>query len=463
MDPLLSPRRPLVVVALLLAILVTACDAGRSPSRPAAAAAPTSTADRAAAAARAEQRLALKVHRLRVVAHPQGATLRIRRAGGAVRSGRTPFTGRLPGGHLVLTLTRPGRNTLTQPVLLDRDRSLELWMDPKGLLHHEVGVFTTGPNPKQVAFSPDGRQIWVSLLGGRGVQVFDARTRKLLDQVRLGEHGAVEVIFTADGRTVFASQMETASVFEIDRRTRKVRRQLLTKGNWSKVMALSPDERTLYVANWVSDDVSEIDLVSGKVRRLLPTVRTPRGLYLTPDGGRLFVAGYGDGEIQRIDLRTGASKVLLRTGGAMRHLVGDPQRGRLYADDMALGRAFVVDLASERVRRLATTDKMPNTIDLTPDGRVLYVSNRGKNGACYCAPGPEWGSVLAIDTASGRILDAMVGGNQTTGLDVSPDGRTLAFSDFLDNRVHLYTIPPYRTLARGGGGRALAHLEDLPK
>jgi YVTN family beta-propeller protein len=398
-----------------------------------------------------------------VVTHPAAASLRIRAAGGAVRSARTPFSGRLRGGHLVLTLSGAGRNPLTQAVLLDRDRSLELWLDPKGLLHHQVGMLTTGPNPKQVAFSPDGRELWVSLLGGHGVQVFDVRRRKLLDQIRLGEHGAVEVIFTADGSTVFASQMETASVFEIDRRSHKVRRQLHTKGNWSKVMALSPDERTLYVANWVSNDVSEIDLASGRVRRLLPTVRTPRGLYPTPDGRRLFVAGFDGGELQRIDLRTGASKVLLRTGGAMRHLVGDPGGGRLYADDMALGRAFVVDLASERVRRLAATDKMPNTIDLTPDGKVLYVSNRGRNGPCFCAPGPEWGSVLAIDAASGRVLDAMVGGNQTTGLDVSPDGRTLAFSDFLDNHVHLYTIPPYQTLAQGGGGRAVAHLRDLPK
>jgi YVTN family beta-propeller protein len=458
----MGQTRRMLPVAVLLTVLVTACDAGRPPSRLPTAAAPTSTADRTAATAQAEQRLAREVHRLQVVIHPREATLRIQTAAGTVRATHTPFTGRLPGGHLVLTLTRPGSNTLTQRVLLDRDRSLELWMDPRGLLHHQVGELTTGPNPKQVAFSPDGKELWVSLLGGHGVQVFDTRTRKLLDQIRLGEHGAVEVIFTADGRTVFASQMETASVFVIDRRTRKVRRRLLTKGTWSKVMALSPNERTLYVANWVSNDVSEIDLASGKVRRLLPTVRTPRGLYPTADGRTLFVAGYGDGEIQRIDLRTGASKVLLRTGGAMRHLVGDPQGGRLYADDMALGRVFVVDLASERVRRLATTDKMPNTIDLTPDGRVLYVSNRGKNGACYCAPGPEWGSVLAIDTASGRILDAIVGGNQTTGLDVSPDGRTLAFSDFLDNRVHLYTIPPYQTLAQGGG-RALAHLQDLPK
>jgi sugar lactone lactonase YvrE len=104
---------------------------------------------------------------------------------------------------------------------------------------------------------------------------------------------------------------------------------------------------------------------------------------------------------------------------------------------------------------------VPNTIDLNPDGRVLYVCNRGRNGANYYPPGPEWGSVLAIDT--GKVLDAMVAGNQTTGLDVSADGRLPAFSDFLDNRIHLYAVPAYQRLAAGGGGRAAAHRAELAK
>ena len=71
--------------------------------------------------------------------------------------------------------------------------------------------------------------------------------------------------------------------------------------------------------------------------------------------------------------------------------------------------------------------------------------------------------MLAIDTATGKILDAIVGGNQCTGLDVSPDGTLLAFSDFLDNTIRVYTIPDYETLAAGNGGRAVAHLKDIVK
>jgi len=478
----MSPgRRRRLTRSVLLLVLVLVVAAGALWLRDRAAPAPSAAAGRppaavrpgtaagadpAAAAADAERRLEERSWRLAVTTHPPGAQLSIRAVGqatGAARRARTPFNGTLRGGELELTVVRAGYNRLVQRVTLDRHRALDLWLDPPGLLHHKLAELRSGSNPKQVAFSPDGRELWVSLLGGHGVEVFDTRTMRKRKAIRLGQHGAVEVLFTGDGRTVYATQMETASVWEIDRASFRVRRQLATKGNWSKVMALSPDERTLYVANWVSSDISEIDLGKGRVRRLLKTVRTPRGLWPTPDGRRLYVAGFEDGELQRIDLATGKARTLLRTGGAMRHLVGDPEGRRLYADDMGTNQAFVVDLASERVRKLAATDNVPNTIDLTPDGRVLYVSNRGRNGSSYYLPGPEWGSVLAIDTASGKVLDAMVGGNQTTGLDVSADGRLLAFSDFLDNRIHVFAVPPYRELAAGGGGRAAAHRAELAK
>jgi DNA-binding beta-propeller fold protein YncE len=403
-------------------------------------------------------------HRVKIITHPAGARVRIQSENGLSRIDRTPFAAKVPEGEVTLILTHKGYNRLTEQVVVSRNRRIELWLDPKGLLHHKLGTFRTGAAPKQVAFSPDGEEIWVTLLGGDGVQVFDTETRRLLDNIDLGDYGAVEIIFSRDGSKVYASQMETASVFVIDAETRKVRRQLLTHSAWSKVMALSPNGKRLYVANWTGNNVTELSLSTGKVRRQIPTVATPRGLHVTRHGKRLFVAGFEGGEVQRINLVSGDSRILLRTGGAMRHLVSDPSRGLLYADDMATDEVYVIDLATERVRKLADTDHTPNTMDLGPDGRVLYVSNRGANHpVSYYLPGPEWGSVLAIDTSSGAILDAIVGGNQTTGLDVSSDGLMLAFSDFLDNRVTLFAIPSYEALEAGDGGRAVAHLEELQK
>ncbi|MEU4605537.1 YncE family protein [Kribbella sp. NPDC023972] len=335
--------------------------------------------------------------------------------------------------------------------------------DPAGQLVRSVNRYATGRAPKQVAFTPDGKELWATLLGGDGVAVHNAVSGAKLAGIRLGRHGgAVEVIFTRDGKTAFASQMETHTVWQIDVASRRVRRNLDVEGAWTKVLALSPDERTLYAANWISHDVSVIDLPSWRVRKVIPTVHTPRGLYPAPDGRTLYVAGYENGELARLDLRTGKQTTLLRTGGAMRHLVGDGRR--LYASDMGTASVYVVDLASGKARRLAKVDDHPNTIDLSPDGRVLFVSCRGRNNPkSYYIPGPEWGSVVVVDATTGRPLDAIVAGNQTTGLDVSEDGALLAISDFLDNRIRVYTIPPYQKLASGKGGFWSEHHADLAK
>jgi YVTN family beta-propeller protein len=401
-------------------------------------------------------------HELVIETHPAGASVVVSTGDGTLRRGETPFSEEVPAGEVDIEVGHEGYQTISDTFEVQDDVAIEWSLGPPGLLHRKTGEIDTGSMPKQVAFTPDGAQIWVSLLGGRGVEVFDASTYERLAEIRLGQHGAVEILFAPDGETAYASQMETASVFEIDTATFEVHRQLSTGGTWSKVMALSPDATTLYVTNWSSDDVSEIDLESGEVLRRIPTVATPRGLYPSEDGERLFVAGFGNGELGRIDLSDGTSEVLLSTGGAMRHLVSDGER--LYADDMATAEVYVVDLATEEVDKLADTDAKPNTIDLTPDGRVLYVSNRGRNNPeSYYLPGPEWGSVLALDAATGEPLDAMVGGNQTTGLAVAPDGRAVAFSDFLDNRVSVYEIPDHEVLATGGGGRFGAHRDDLAK
>jgi DNA-binding beta-propeller fold protein YncE len=394
---------------------------------------------------------------------PSDATATIETYDGERLAVESGYTGEFRG-PVTVTVEAPGYQAHTEVLDLTAATVRQIWLDRPGQLLHKVAEWTTAGAPKQVAFTPDNAEVWVTLLNGTGFQVFDPRTGELIKDVELPEAGSVEVIFNDDGSKGYVSQMETASVYEIDVTTKTVLRTLDTEGIWTKVMALSPDEKTLWASNWVSNNVSEFDLVSGEVTRKLNTVLTPRGLYVTPDGESLYVAGFEDGEIEVFDLATGDSETIYRSGGSMRHLAGDPATGLLYASDMARAHVLVVDTATNEVAELAKVDKVPNTIDLGPDGRVLYVSNRGRNNPeTYYKPGPEWGTVVLIDTTTGEYLDAIIGGNQTTGLDVSSDGSMLAFSDFLDNRVTVYAIPPYEELVAGGGGRWEAHLAEITK
>ena len=401
---------------------------------------------------------------------PQAAKYRITQSNGRVLAGSGSFEGIVPAGKTTVRLTASGCRPVQRTLFVDAPTSLTEWLDPKGQLVSKVGMIASVPAPKGVAVTADGSQVWVTALVTQpSIAAYNPRTGKVLGEVDLGKNGAVEVIFSKDGRRAYASQMQSASVYEIDTRTFKVLRTFKTESAWTKVVVLSPDGKRLYAANWSGDDVSEIDLKTGKLVRRMATVDTPRGLWPTADGKRLFVAGFGEnsyvGAIAVIDLETGKSKTLFqKRGSAMRHMVADEARGKLFTSDLGRDCMWVTDMRTLKTSRFVVTDRCPNTIDISPDGKVLFVSCRGANNpTSYNLRGPEWGTVLLFDAKTAKPLDAIIGGNQCTALDVSDDGKTLVFSDFLDARLRVYEIPPYEVLARGKGGRYKAHFAEVVK
>jgi DNA-binding beta-propeller fold protein YncE len=340
-------------------------------------------------------------------------------------------------------------------------------IDPVGQLVRHLFNIDSVPSPKAAAFTPDGKEIWAtSLLNKkRGIFVFNALTGEYITDINLEDGGGVEITFSSDGKKAFISQMETAKVFEIDVVSKTILRTFDTKSAWTKILEFSADGKKIFAANWSGDDVSEIDLESGKTIRRIPTVDTPRGLYPTKDGKYLYVAGFGRGEIEKIDLSTGKGKIIYKSNGAMRHMAADSEKGILFVSDMGKNTIWKVSLDSDEVIKFADTDSNTNTIDLSSDKKILFVSCRGSNFSAdnYYVPGPEWGSVLLFDTETGEILDAIVGGNQPTALDVSPDGKYLVFSDFLDGRLEVFQIPPYEELKNGNGGRSGVYKGELKK
>jgi DNA-binding beta-propeller fold protein YncE len=398
--------------------------------------------------------------------YPKKTAYEIMFSDGSVKAGQTPFNEIVSGGSAAVTFSYDGYNKLDQDISVDRDIDKFIYLDKSGQLVHHIRNITQVPSPKGIAFSPDGKELWVAMLLNkkRGLSVYDVESGNDLADIDLESGGGVELVFSKDGSRVYASQMETAKVFEIDAKTKKVLRSFGTQSAWTKVVELSPDGKTLYASNWSGNDVSAIDLESGRVRRY-PAVKTPRGIFLTNDGKTMYVAGYGNGEIEKIDLATGLGSVIFKTGGAMRHIVADEARGVFFVSDMAKNAIFKVKLKDDTVVKFVDTDFDPNTIALSPDKKILFVSCRGRNNpdGNYYIPGPEWGSVQLFDAASGKMLDAIVGGNQPTALSVSGDGSLMAFSDFLDSRIEIFSVPDYETLKKGGGGRSAVYKSELWK
>ncbi|MCB1315884.1 MAG: beta-propeller fold lactonase family protein [Leptospiraceae bacterium] len=312
----------------------------------------------------------------------------------------------------------------------------------------------TEEQPKQVCFHPDRPEMYVTNLGGSksvgmdalepgSLQIFSLTDFQLLhrEPARTG----VECLLTAPD-TLLYSDMFRDEIVYFKLSTRQVTQRVPVKEEtfqnypgtryrfMPKIMILSPDEKLLIVSHWLWG-LSIIDYPSARLIRSVPKFcEHPRGM-LFSDNNTLHVMCYGvpDGEGQMVRLRVnadGSTEVISRnvTGGSPRHIVASDQPGIAYVSNLNSDRIYEYRLSDGGIQRELITGGQPNTIVLDRGGRYLYASLRGRD------------ELAVIDTREWKVTERIHTGKYPTGLDVSPDGRWLAITNFNEASMDLYEI-----------------------
>jgi YVTN family beta-propeller protein len=353
----------------------------------------------------------------------------------------------VPGAH-ELILVAEGYIALRRSVILGAEPLLvECKLERAGSPLAFEATGATGGRPKSVAFTPDGARLVVPLLAGPGADVLDARSLELLGRLRpppgyAGIEGFVECLFLTALREIWVSQMHTSTIHVFDLDGLAYKTSFPSGGEYPKVLAASIDGSRVFASDWVSEDLSVFDARSRTLKARIPLGGTPRGLAASPDGRYLYIARFVGGSILRLRL----DDMFLDTlypgdGGAKRHLVLDASGARLFATDLDRGSLFVIGTAKGDLIKEIGLGPNPNTCAISPDGRTIFACTRGPDGIDgYEYPGPLAGEIIAVDAESLEILARQWGGDQPTGLALSPDGKRLVFTDFLDDRVEAYRL-----------------------
>jgi DNA-binding beta-propeller fold protein YncE len=335
-----------------------------------------------------------------------------------------------------------------------RDGQLQVKLEKEGGRLEYLGEFPTGRQPKSVCFSPEGDRLFVPLLGQSGVDVFrfspaapEAGAGELVFEKRLGVPGSgacgfVEAMTDGKRRELWVSNMEENKVHIFDLDTLEYRSSADTGGVMPKVIVQSPSGDVTAVSNWSSRTIAIFDSQTKARLALIPVSGTPRGMTFSPDGQKLYAAIFDAPLIEEIDIPTGKTSARRRFyegDGAARHALYSA--GKLFVSDMYRGNVCILDAATGEFLREVRVGPNINTIVLSPGGERIYASSRGRNNPeDYTRPGPDFGAVYVLRTADLSLEEKVWGRNQPTGLALSPDGKFLVFTDFLDDNLELYRI-----------------------
>ncbi|MCP4163287.1 MAG: YncE family protein [Deltaproteobacteria bacterium] len=311
----------------------------------------------------------------------------------------------------------------------------------------------TGIQPKSVRFSSDGKYLYVAHLAQTGaisrykVEPFELDAQWNVPESWAEDKGFVETLLLPERGELWVTQMTRDVVHVFDSKSGLWLEAIETDGSWPKVLALSPDKTMVYISCWVSQSISEIDVDKRKVTRKFSVSGIPRGLAFSPNGEELLVTIFSSSAIDRINLKSGklteSHIPVENTKYAMRHIVWDKYKKIYYIT--AMGKKRVYKMTPEGVfSGYWDVGEKPNTCAISPDGNWLFVSCRGPNNPDkgYLVEGYEYGKVYIINLKTDSIQGWIWGRDQTTGLDISPDGRWLAFTDFLDQNLEIYRINP---------------------
>ncbi|HEX9311109.1 MAG TPA: bifunctional YncE family protein/alkaline phosphatase family protein [Gemmatimonadaceae bacterium] len=254
--------------------------------------------------------------------------------------------------------------------------------------------------PLAMALSPEKNRIIVLLNGWReqGIQVVDRSSGRVLQTVPLPAV-FLGVAFSPDGRSLYVSGGNQDVIYRFDwsggRATLAdsiVLAAKLPRSNGTRYpagIAISRDGRMLYAAENLGDSLAVIDLSTRRVVQRLATERYPYGVAVTPDG-TVFVSAWDGMTVSAFPLSSGgtlAADTKIRVARHPSALLLSGDGSRLFAASGSTDRISVVDT---RRRQVLTTlsdpspagsgeGSTPNALALSPDGTRLFVAEADNN------------------------------------------------------------------------------------
>lgn len=327
-----------------------------------------------------------------------------------------------------------------------------------------IGTFKVS-QPQGLALSPDGSRLIAGRFGSPGlpgeaarVVAVDPADGSIVGRIDLrspAPHvswtGDIQgLAFTPDGKKLYVAVVDADGIFVVDARSLAVT-GFIPLTAFARVMpnraVVSPDGATLYVGDKFPQPAaaSIIDLATGRVETIQSDrpggcARETRGLALAPDGARLYQATAGQCVLV-VDTQTRRIEGSFVTGGSapLSDFAMAPDGLRAYAVDEG-GVLYVLDLAGRRtVATVKGIAARALRVKISPDGRHAYVTGRRGFSVVDLSTNTV---VHAVEDMSAGAADQTFADYDLRQVGITPDSSRYLIGDFAG--IHVFNAKTHK-------------------
>jgi YVTN family beta-propeller protein len=233
--------------------------------------------------------------------------------------------------------------------------------------------------PNRVVFHPDGRTAWVVYDKSHDLGVVDATTGKLLRRTKIGGN-PYNLAFSPDGRYLYvldwSSDTSNDEVIVYDLKAEKIEWRVEVS-TWPAHGVFSRDGRLFYVSGETAGDVTVIDTTTRSVvNRHVHGGGDAMGLALSADGRVLYAAAGENKAIVKLDTASGKPTGTIALPGVVHEATLTLDGRFLYTTLRKSNRVVVVRTADDRVVATIPQKGYPDLVTMEPNGRYAFVTNR---------------------------------------------------------------------------------------
>jgi YVTN family beta-propeller protein len=224
--------------------------------------------------------------------------------------------------------------------------------------------------------------------------------------------------------------------------------------------AVAPDGSRYYISDEAESTLDVVDRKSLKVTKRIPLTGHPNNISISKDGRRVYVAiAVAPGTVDVVDTTSLEKVKSIPAKGAVHNTYVTPDGKYVIAGSIAGKTVTVIDAKTEEPVWWLDMGLgiRPMAFSTNPDGSTkwIFVQLSGFNGFAVVdfATHKEINRIKLPDLPAGKA-PFLEGGNESHGLAVTSDGKTLIVNSRLNSAIYSYSIPDLKLLGSADVGRA---------